>query len=58
VALAIRSNLKPGKVIRSLTVLKGDPAEEFGDMDGAKNDGLADLPWDGPTFEDWQSKNV
>lgn len=35
----------------------GDPAKEFMDMDGAIGDGLEDIPWDGPTYEEWLQKN-
>jgi antitoxin component of MazEF toxin-antitoxin module len=44
--------------IKALVTASGNPAEEFSDMDPARNDGLADLPWDGPSFEDWQKKNA
>jgi antitoxin component of MazEF toxin-antitoxin module len=44
--------------IKTLIAAKGNPAEEFSDMKPAENDGLADLPWDGPSFEDWQKKNA
>jgi antitoxin component of MazEF toxin-antitoxin module len=47
-----------GSQIKALVAASSDPAEEFSDMESAKNDGLADLPWDGPSFEDWQKKNA
>jgi antitoxin component of MazEF toxin-antitoxin module len=47
-----------GDQIKALVIANGNPAEEFNDMDSARNDGLADLPWDGPSFEDWQKQNV
>lgn len=34
-----------------------DPGEEFAGMEAAANDGLDDLPWDGPSFEEWQKKH-
>jgi len=40
--------------IKALLETEGDPTEEFHDMDLAKNDNLDSLPWDGPTFEQWQ----
>lgn len=33
---------------------KGDPSKDFSDMKAADNDGLDDLAWDGPSFDDWQ----
>lgn len=33
-----------------------DPAKEFEDMEAAADDGLEDLPWDGPTYEQWHAK--
>src|SRR5665647_1980651 len=39
--------------ISALVAAAGDSAQEFSDMDAAANDGLDDLPWDGPSFEDW-----
>ncbi len=44
--------------IKALVLAKGDPAEEFEDMKLAKNDGLDDLPWNGPSFEDWRKHNA
>lgn len=35
----------------------GDPTAEFEDMKSADNDGLDDLPWDGPSYEDWLKNN-
>ena len=35
-----------------------DPSKGFEDMKAAANDGLDDLPWDGPSFEEWISTNV
>ena len=40
-----------GAQIGALVSDSGDPAKEFNDMATAANDGLADLSWDGPTFE-------
>jgi antitoxin component of MazEF toxin-antitoxin module len=36
----------------------GDPTTEFKNMDVASQDGLEDLAWDGPTFENWQKNNA
>ena len=47
-----------GAQIRALVAANGNPAEEFSDMDQVRNDELLDLPWDGPSFEDWQKKNA
>jgi antitoxin component of MazEF toxin-antitoxin module len=43
--------------IKSLVDALEEPAQEFENMNVAANDGLADLPWDGPSFEDWQKTN-
>ncbi len=40
--------------IEALLIAEGDPSKEFDDMKIADNDGLSDLAWDGPSFEDWQ----
>lgn len=42
--------------IKTLVAIAGDPAQAFKDMDAAAQDGLQDLPWDGPSFEDWQKR--
>jgi antitoxin component of MazEF toxin-antitoxin module len=39
--------------IKTLMRTEGDPSREFSDMNGASNDGLDDLPWDGPSYEEW-----
>ena len=39
--------------IGTLTALHGDPTEQFGEMDIAAADGLADAPWNGPTYQEW-----
>ena len=44
--------------IQQLIAENGDPTQEFTDMKSAANDGLEDLVWDGPTFEEWQQKNA
>jgi antitoxin component of MazEF toxin-antitoxin module len=44
--------------IKSLIALHGDPTRDFEDMEAAANDGLNDLPWDGPSFEEWQTSNA
>jgi len=46
-----------GKQIKALVAL-GDPAKEFEDLEVTASDGLNSLPWDGPTFEDWQRDNA
>ncbi len=43
--------------IDALLLSEGDPSEEFIDMKAADVDGLDDLPWDGPTFEEWQKNH-
>ncbi|MGH7866483.1 MAG: hypothetical protein ACREP9_02365, partial [Candidatus Dormibacteraceae bacterium] len=40
--------------IKSLIAEGNEPTGEFNDMYTAANDGLDSLPWDGPSFEDWQ----
>lgn len=40
--------------IKSLMQAEKEPTKEFGDMNAAANDGLDSLPWDGPSFEEWQ----
>ena len=44
--------------IKALAAAKGDPTEEFNTMNTATHDGLDELPWDGPSFEDWQKENA
>ncbi len=41
--------------IKSLASIPPEPSREFGDMKVADSDGLDDLRWDGPSFEEWQS---
>lgn len=41
--------------IKSLVKLEGDPTLEFRDMDNYLGDELDELPWDGPSFEEWQN---
>jgi antitoxin component of MazEF toxin-antitoxin module len=43
--------------IEALVVNEGEPSQEFAAMTTAALDGLDDLPWDGPTFEEWQADN-
>lgn len=43
--------------IRALTAAVGQTAQEFDDMKSAAHDGLDDLSWEGPTFEEWQKAN-
>ena len=45
------------KQIKSL-IAQDDPSAEFGDLAMTANDGLEALPWDGPTFEEWQKANA
>ncbi len=44
--------------IKTLVAATGDPTEEFHDMNASNSDGLNDLPWDGPSFEEWQKANA
>jgi antitoxin component of MazEF toxin-antitoxin module len=34
----------------------GDPANEFAELDISAGDGLEDVPWDGPTYEEWVAR--
>ena len=43
--------------ITILVAANGDAAKGFDDMAPSANDGLVDLPWDGPTFEEWKKSN-
>lgn len=43
--------------IDALLLTGGDPSKEFYDMRAADKDGYDDLPWDGPSFEDWQKNH-
>jgi len=45
------------KQIKAMVEKYGDPSEEFADMDALSNDGLDNLPWDGPSYEDWLKSN-
>ena len=44
--------------IKMLVAAAGDPAEEFHDMSASNSDGFDNLPWDGPSFEEWQKNNA
>lgn len=44
--------------IKALVAIGGDPAQEFDDMTVADRDGLEDLPWDGPSYEQWLKSNA
>ncbi|HEX4774023.1 MAG TPA: AbrB/MazE/SpoVT family DNA-binding domain-containing protein [Candidatus Saccharimonadales bacterium] len=44
--------------IKGVIAAEGDPTSEFTDMDSTINDGLGELPWDGPSFEEWQKNNA
>jgi antitoxin component of MazEF toxin-antitoxin module len=46
-----------GEQIKALLAVKGDPTKEFSGISVAEDD-LKDLPWDGPSFEDWQKDNA
>lgn len=47
-----------GAQIKALVAVNGDPSQEFGDMKASTLDGLENLPWDGPSFEEWQKDNA
>lgn len=40
--------------IKRLIAERGDPTLEFGELQAAHADGLDDLTWNGPSFENWQ----
>ena len=40
--------------IKALIDEHGSPSEEFKDFEAMKPGASEDLPWDGPTYEDWQ----
>lgn len=40
--------------IEALLLKESTPNKEFDDMKAADNDGLSNLPWDGPSFAVWQ----
>ena len=43
--------------IKSLMKSEGDPSIEFSNMNDSTKDGLEELPWDGPSFEEWQNNH-
>lgn len=43
--------------ITALSGAAAEPTQEFADMAVAAKDGLDDLPWDGPTFAEWQESH-
>ena len=43
--------------IKSLASKHKGSAKDFEDMTRASNDGLDELEWDGPSFEDWQKEH-
>ncbi len=43
--------------IEALLLAEGDPSKEFVDMKAADDDGLDGLPWNGPSFEEWQKNH-
>ena len=46
------------KQITQIMASTSDPAAEFADMASVAKDGLDDLPWNGPSFEEWQKDNA
>ena len=44
--------------IKKLMALNGGPTQEFTDMNTANQDGLEDLPWNGPSYQEWQKNNA
>jgi antitoxin component of MazEF toxin-antitoxin module len=44
--------------IKTLVATEGEPTREFNDLSVATHDDFEDLPWDGPSFEDWQTTNA
>ncbi len=44
--------------IDALILAGGGDTDDFADMDVAAHDGLKDLPWEGPSYEDWQKNNA
>ena len=59
--IIIRKNKNPRQdwaaQIKSLMANGQDPTQEFSNMGASSNDGLDDLPWDGPSFESWQKNH-
>ncbi len=43
--------------IKELLKSDKDPTQKFKDMELAAQDGLDDLTWNGPSFEEWQRAN-
>lgn len=39
---------------KKLIALGQEPSANFEDMQIVSSDGLDEVPWDGPTFEEWQ----
>lgn len=44
--------------IKKLVASNADSTKEFEDMRLAANDGLEELEWNGPSFEEWQKNNA
>jgi antitoxin component of MazEF toxin-antitoxin module len=44
--------------IKTLVATQGEPTQGFDDLNVAAHDGLEELPWNGPSFEDWQKANA
>jgi antitoxin component of MazEF toxin-antitoxin module len=42
--------------IQKILAEHGDPANEFTEWNAAAGDGLEDIPWDGPTYEEWAKR--
>ncbi len=40
--------------IKALIDKYGSPSEEFKDFESMESGAVDDLPWDGPSYEDWQ----
>lgn len=43
--------------IKAQVAMYGDPTDEFKDMKDLAENSLDNLPWDGPTYEQWQKKH-
>jgi len=39
--------------IEKLLAAHGDPANEFAELGTADDESLKDIPWDGPTYDEW-----
>jgi antitoxin component of MazEF toxin-antitoxin module len=43
--------------IQKILAEYGDPANEFTGLDIMSGDGLEDVPWDGPSYEEWSKRD-